>query len=110
MQSAILSTLRQYLTNLERTDFSLWGGTIDLKNIILNDQEMDSLCGFSSMNLRLSSSFIDKVNVDIPIIDFLSRPHLHIKANSLYATLSLAHLQDESKNDSGNKRKESNEE
>ncbi len=50
---------------------------------------MDSLCGFSALNLRLSSSFIDKVNIDIPIIDFLSRPHLHIKANSLYATLSL---------------------
>ena len=39
--------------------------------------------------MRLSSSFIDKVTIDLPIIDFLSRPHLHIKANSLYATLSL---------------------
>ena len=89
IQSAIQSTLKQYITNLERTDFSLWGGTLDLKNIILNEEAMDQLCGFSALNLRLSSSFIDKVNIDIPIIDFLSRPHLHIKANSLYATLSL---------------------
>ena len=29
------------------------------------------------------------MTIDLPIIDFLSRPHLHIKANSLYATLSL---------------------
>ena len=90
MQSAIQSTLRQYITNLERLDFSLWGGTIDLKNINLNEDAMDQLCGFSNVNLRLSSSFIDRVTVEIPIIDFLSRPFLHIKANSLYATLSLS--------------------
>jgi hypothetical protein len=41
IQSAIQSTLKQYITNLERTDFSLWGGTLDLKNIILNEEAMD---------------------------------------------------------------------
>ena len=50
---------------------------------------MDQLCGFKALNLRLSSSFIDKVKVEIPIIDFLSRPHIHVKANSLYATMSM---------------------
>jgi hypothetical protein len=81
--------LKQFITNLERTDFSLFSGTLDLKNIILNEEAMDKICGLSSLNLRLSSSFIDRVTIDIPIIDFLSRPHLHIKGNSLYATLSL---------------------
>lgn len=85
--------MKQFIKNLERTDFSLWGGTLDLKNIILNEDAMDKLVGLGMMNLKLSSSFIDKVKVEIPIIDFLTRPHLHIKANSLYATLSLVHDQ-----------------
>ncbi|CDW72550.1 UNKNOWN [Stylonychia lemnae] len=87
MQSTIQGLLSQYITNLEKTELSLWSGTLDLKNIILNEDAMEDLVGFSSYNLRLSSNFIDKVHIDIPIIDFLSKP-MTIKANSLYATLN----------------------
>lgn len=87
MQSTLQGLLSEYITNLEKSDFSLWSGTLDLKNVILNEDAMEDLVGFSGFNLKLSSSFIDKIHIDIPIRDFLSKP-LQVKANSLYATLN----------------------
>eukprot|EP00347_Sterkiella_histriomuscorum_P019704 403340607 len=87
MQKTIQGLLSQYISNLEKTELSLWSGTLDLKNIILNDDAMEDLVGFCGYNLRLSSTFIDKIHIDIPIIDFLTKPMI-IKANSLYATLN----------------------
>ena len=87
MQSTLQGFLSDFITNLEKTDFSLWSGTLDLKNLILKEQAVEDIVGFNNFNMRLSSSFIDKIHIDIPIRDFLSKP-LIIKANSLYATLN----------------------
>jgi len=80
--------LKAYIANLEKS--SLWGGTLDLKNLTLREDALNELCGLHSFNLRLSSSFIDRVSIEVPIIDFYSRPHIHVRANSLYATLGPA--------------------
>ena len=79
MQSAIQGFLKQYISNFEKTEFSLWGGTLDLTNIVLNDEAIDNLCGLSGWNLKLNCSFIDKVKISVPIRDFLSKP-MQIKA------------------------------
>ena len=79
--------MKQYINNLEKSEISLWEGTLDLKNVILNEETIDYMVGLKNLNLRLSSSHIDKITISIPIMDFMSKP-IDVKVNALYATLN----------------------